>query len=260
MPNLKKIALSLVAILTLGNLAYAGGDIAPVVEPIIEESPVTNQWEFRLSPYVWIAGFKGDVAGIPGFPPTSIDISTSDALDDTEIALMAMFEAKKNGKGFLMDFMYSDIESEEAIAGPLSLTSQTKTTIVSGAYLHEIYNEEQSVVDVFAGVRYWKIDSHLALIGPGAGHKESWVDPLIGIKGRTALGDTKFYASAGASIGGFGLNSDLFYDINANFGYQWSDSIGTSVGYRMYDLDYENDGFVYDVRQEGWILGLTWAF
>jgi len=26
------------------------------------------------------------------------------------------------------------------------------------------------------------------------------------------------------------------------------------------ELDYEKDGFVYDVRQEGWIIGLTWAF
>jgi len=25
-------------------------------------------------------------------------------------------------------------------------------------------------------------------------------------------------------------------------------------------LDYEKDGFDYDVRQQGWIIGLTWAF
>lgn len=264
---MKKITYLLIAILALGHVAHAGGDIVPVVEPVIEETPISSsQWDFRLSPYGWFAGFKGDVAGIPGFDPTYVDISPSDAFDDSEIAVMAMFEGKKNGKGFLVDFMYSDTKSEEAIAaGPLSLTSQTKTTILTGAYLHEIYNEERSVVDAFVGVRYWKIDSYLALNGglgiiPPGDHVESWVDPLVGIKGRTALGDTKFYASAGAAIGGFGMNSELFYDLNANFGYLWSDSIGTTIGYRLYDLDYDNDGFVYDVRQEGWVLGLTWAF
>lgn len=261
---MKKTVLSLISILALSQLTHAGGDISPV-EPMVETPVIEeNTWEFRLSPYAWFAGFKGDVAGIPGLPPTSVDISPSDALDDSEIAVMAMFEAKKNGKGFFMDFMYSDMESDDAIGegvlGPLTLTSRTKTTIVSGAYLHEIYNYEQSVVDLFAGVRYWDIDSHLALIGPGVGHTESWVDPLIGIKGRTALGDSKFYVSGGAAIGGFGVNSDLFYDLNANLGYKWSDSIGTTVGYRYYDLDYENDGFVYDVRQQGWVIGLTWAF
>jgi len=257
---MKRTALLLTTIIGLSSHAYAGGDIVPAVEPVIEEAPVASEWEFRLSPYGWFAGFKGDVAGIPGFPPTYVDISPSEALEDSELAVMAMFEGKKNGRGFLVDFMYSDMESEDAIAGSLTLTSRTKTTIVTGAYLHELYNDDQSVIDAFGGIRYWNIDSHLSLIGPGAGHTESWVDPIIGIKGRTALGDTDFYASAGASIGGFGMNSDLFYDVNANLGYQWSDSIGTTIGYRLYDLDYENDGFVYDVRQAGWVIGLTWAF
>ena len=43
-------------------------------------------------------------------------------------------------------------------------------------------------------------------------------------------------------------------------GCQWSKAIGTALGYRMFDVDYENDGYVYDVRQQGWQLGLTWSF
>lgn len=98
--HMKKIAFSFISILTLSHFTYAGGDISPV-EPVVETPVIEdNNWEFRLSPYAWFAGFKGDVAGIPSFPPTSVDISPSDALDDYEIAVMAMFEAKKNGKGF----------------------------------------------------------------------------------------------------------------------------------------------------------------
>ena len=26
------------------------------------------------------------------------------------------------------------------------------------------------------------------------------------------------------------------------------------------DVDYEEGTFLYDVKQEGWLLGLTWAF
>ncbi len=267
---MKKIAFSLISILALSHLTYAGGDIVPVVEPIVETPVIEDSgWEYRLSPYGWFAGLEGDVASIPGLPAIPIDISSSDALEDTEASLMLMFEAKKNGKGFFMDVFYSDVQSEETLIEVgdrrLVLNSTTKTTMVSGAYLHEVYNKEQSVVDVFAGLRYWNIDSHLSLTGglgilPPGYHEESWVDPLVGIKGRTTLGDTKFYVAGGAAIGGFGVGSDLFYDLNANLGYQWSKSIGTTVGYRMYDLDYENDGFVYDVKQQGWTIGLTWAF
>ena len=86
---------------------YAGGDIAPVVEPIVETE---SQWEFRLSPYAWFAGFEGDVASIPGSTTVPIDISASDAFDDTEASFMAMFEGKKNGKGFFVNFFYSDLQ------------------------------------------------------------------------------------------------------------------------------------------------------
>jgi hypothetical protein len=41
---------------------------------------------------------------------------------------------------------------------------------------------------------------------------------------------------------------------------QWNKSIGTALGYRMFDIDYEGDGYVYDVKQQGWQVGLTWAF
>ena len=54
---MKKIAFSLITILALSHLTYAGGDIAPVVEPIVETEE--SKWEFRLSPYAWLAGFEG---------------------------------------------------------------------------------------------------------------------------------------------------------------------------------------------------------
>ena len=267
---MKKTAFSLITVLALSHLTYAGGNIVPMEEPIVETPVVEDSgWDFRLSPYGWFAGFEGDVATIPGGDVIPIEISSSDALSDTEVSLAGIFEGKKGKHGFLIDFMYSDMQSSTPLVEEinLSLDSISKTTLFSAAYIYEVYNNGQSVIDAYLGARYWEIDTHLAfggglgfLAGKSIDHAESWVDPLIGIKGRTTLGDTKFYVAGGATIGGFGVGSDLFYDLNANLGYQWSESIGTTLGYRMYDLDYENDGFVYDVRQEGWIIGLTWAF
>lgn len=66
--------------------------------------------------------------------------------------------------------------------------------------------------------------------------------------------------SGGARFGGFGVGSDSFFDLNLNFGYQWSKAIGTAIGYSLFDVDYRKEDFLYDVRQEGWLLGLTRAF
>ena len=267
---MKKTAFSLISILALSHFTFAGGDIAPIVEPLVETPVVEDSsWEFRLSPYAWFAGFEGDVASIPGAAVIPIDISASDAFSDTEASLALIFEGKKGGHGFLIDFFYSDMQSSTPLVEEinLALDSTSKTTLFSAAYIYELYNKDKSVIDAYVGARYWKIDTELTfsgglgiLAGRSIDHTESWVDPLIGIKGRMPLGDTNLYVAGAATIGGFGVGSDLFYDVNANLGYKWSDSIGTTVGYRLYDLDYENDGFVYDVRQQGWIFGLTWAF
>ena len=79
-------------------------------------------------------------------------------------------------------------------------------------------------------------------------------------EGTCATRQFEVLRGGGAGLGGFGVGSDLFYEISANVGYQWNKSIGTALGYRMFDVDYEDDGYVYDVKQQGWQVGLRWAF
>lgn len=227
-------------------------------------------WRFRLSPYMWLAGLKGDVATIPPLPTVPIDISASDALSDFEGGGMLLLDAKKGRHGFLLDALYTDVRSDTTLVpAPINLDmrSISKTTIVTLAYQYEVYRQGQTVVDLIAGARYWHIDAELqfsgglgVLAGRRIDNTESWVDPVLGVKGRLPFGESRFYFEGGAGIGGFGVGSEFAYEINANVGYQWTKSIGTTIGYRMFDVDYEKGGFLYDVRQEGLQLGLTWAF
>lgn len=230
-----------------------------------------NEWNYSLTLYLWFAGLEGDVATVPPLPPSPIDVSSSDALSDTESSLMMNFSAKKNRHGLFFGLVYSDVQSEEeAIPPPIDLmmASTTKSTQINGAYQYEFYRNDSTVLDVLGGMRYWKVDSRLQF-GGGLGildgalveHKESWVDPVVGIKSVTHFGSNKqFYLAGIAALGGFGAGSDFFYDVNANIGYRWNKSIGTAIGYRLYDVDYENRDFLYDVKQQGWLLSLTWEF
>lgn len=227
-------------------------------------------WQFRLSPYAWLAGAKGNVGSIPGQPAVPIDVSPWDALKDLDGGAMIMLDARKGRHGFLADLLYTDVQSDtELLPSPIDLgmTSTSKTTVATLAYQYQLYREEGTVVDLLAGLRYWRMDTELRftgglgiLAGRSIRNTESWFDPGLGVKGRMPLGSSRFYFEGGAGIGGFGVGSDLFYEINVNVGYQWNKAIGTTIGYRMFDVDYENDGYVYDVRQQGWQLGLSWAF
>lgn len=57
-----------------------------------------------------------------------------------------------------------------------------------------------------------------------------------------------------------GAGSDFMWDLSINLGYQWTDTLSTTTGYRYLDVDCEEDGFLYDVAQDGPILGLSWRF
>lgn len=228
-----------------------------------------NGWKFKLTPYLWFAGVDGDVSTIPGAPTVPVKISPSDAISDTEVSLMAIFTAKKQRHGILVDFVYTDVQSTEELVPEinLSLKSTSKNTIASMAYMYEVYKKEQAIVDLFAGARYWNVDTELEFAG-GQGilagkrirNEEDWFDPMIGINANIPLGQSPFYFQCALAAGGFGVGSDFFYDVMANLGYHWNKSISTTLGYRLLDVDYEDGWFVYDLQQDGLLLGLTWRF
>jgi hypothetical protein len=61
-------------------------------------------------------------------------------------------------------------------------------------------------------------------------------------------------------VGGFGTSSDKVLDVMAGLGYEISDRTSLFAGYRVMDVDYSKDGFVYDVNQHGPILGGVFRF
>ena len=222
-------------------------------------------WEFKLAPYMWFAGLEGDVATIPGVPSAPIDVSPSQAIEDTEAALMLVFEARRGRHGLFADVIYTDVRSEEEVFPNLgiSLRSISKSTVLTGAYQYRMVDNSAGNLDLMAGLRYWEVDSFLAFTGPletRGRNTEDWVDPFIGLKGYYRFGASKFYASYGAAVGGFDAGSKLFYDLNLNLGYQWTNAIGTVVGYRLFDVDYDESGFLWDVQQAGFGIGLAWSF
>jgi hypothetical protein len=235
--------------------------------PLYAESD-SEKWHFQLAPYAWLAGQSGKVATLPGLPPADIDIGFyDDILDNINGALMLVGEARKGRFGLVADIAYTDIETEESTPGAFfsSVRSRTTSWIVSAAGLYRLVERQQAFLDLIGGIRYWSVDSELAL---GAGrlparevtNNEDWVDPIIGLKGLAPIGASKFFVSGAFALGGFGVGSDLMWDLNVNLGYQWTQAIATTLGYRYLDVDYDNDGFLYDVSQDGLVLGLSWRF
>jgi hypothetical protein len=254
------------------SIKYLHGWVGPILAVLLLAVPVHaktgDTWHFQLGTYGWLSGQKGTLATQPGLPAADVDIDFyDDILGNINGSFALIGEARKGRVGVVTDVSYSDIEDDDATPGPLftTLTSRTKTWIVSAAGFYRLIEQGGAFLDGMAGLRYWSVDSSLKL---GAGilparessNREDWTDPIIGLKGLVPLGATKIFVSGALVLGGFGVGSDFMWDGMLNLGYQWTPTFSTTVGYRYLDVDYDEDDFLYDVYQDGLVLGLSWRF
>ncbi len=239
---------------------------APSLSSATENDP--DSWAFHLAPYAWLSGQSGSVATQPGLPTADIDVNFyDDVLGNIKGAFMLLGEARKGSFGISSDVVYTDIESDSATPGQVftTLSSRTTSWIVSASGFYRFLNKGNAYVDGLVGARYWSVDSELALHGGPAGYysidnREHWIDPIVGFRGFSMIGDSNFFASGFVFLGGFGVGSDFMWDVNLNLGYQWTESISTTIGYRYLDVDYEDGDFLYDVYQDGVVLGFSYRF
>lgn len=227
-----------------------------------------DDWQFHIAPYAWLAGQSGTVSSFGNLPPVDIDIDFwDDILGNINGALFVVGEVQKGKFGIMVDIAYVYIEDENATPGPAfsSAVAETNSWLATAAAEYRVVEKSAAFVDLFAGFRYWSVESDLTL---NAGtlpkvkirNDGDWFDPLIGIKGRTGIGETDFFVSCILQLGGFGVGSDLMWDVNVNLGYNWTETFSTTFGYRYLDVDYNDEGFLYDVSQDGPVLGLSWRF
>jgi len=122
---------------------------------------------------------------------------------------------------------------------------------------------DNSSLDAMVGLRYSFLDNEFDLdagIFPATAidHKEDWLDPLVGIKGRAKIGYNLYVSGwAMAAVAG---NSDSAFDLFGGIGYEFSASRSLIVGYRYLSVDYEDGAFLFDVELAGPVIGFTFRF
>jgi hypothetical protein len=261
----------LVAALALAGAARAADlETAP---PVPTPAP-EHEWTLSVAPYFWMAGINGDV-GVFGRQPVNVDESFSDIIKDFKFGGMIVTELNNGTIGIFSDIMYVKTEADgsvtRALGGvPKTLAATVETSSFTGTVLGEyrVYSEPTGILDLMAGARVFSVDNNIdiSLAHGGAplaafsgSDGATWVDPMIGAKGRYNINET-WFVNGWAMIGGFGAGSDLTWDLLGAVGYNYNEHVSFALGYRALGVDYDNNGFVYDVVQHGPILGAVFKF
>lgn len=88
---------------------------------------------------------------------------------------------------------------------------------------------------------------------------QTWVDPVVGLRLRAALSRAA-YLTAKADIGGFGLGSELSWQLFGGLRLNLSPRVFTVIGYRHLDVDYRREGVIFDVALSGFVGGFGFRF
>ena len=259
--------------LALSVVFLAGSAVSAHSAELTAEDP-SSEWVFSVAPYGWGAGISGDV-GLFGRKPIELDLKFSDILENLKFAAMGVAEAHNGTFGVFVDAIYVHTEDDEEISRsvnglPARLDASVDTENLAATFMGEyrVVNDAAITLDLMAGIRLWDVKNDISAKLEVGGAElaqfsgddgDRWVDPMAGIKTRINT-DTPLYLTGWGMIGGGGVGSHLTWDVMGGIGYQWTGSFSTVVGYRALGVDYSNDGFVYDVVEQGPFLGGVFRF
>jgi hypothetical protein len=106
-------------------------------------------------------------------------------------------------------------------------------------------------------VRFQDLGSVLEAPSARLESDRSWVDGVGGVRW-TPVSTEHWSMWVRADVGGGG--SKLVWLAEAGGGYHWGSRWSAYLAYRTLDTDYEHNGFVYDMRLSGLLLGFGVRF
>ncbi|HEV7218739.1 MAG TPA: hypothetical protein VGN39_07680 [Terriglobales bacterium] len=235
----------------------------PTAAPVPPSNTNNDKWRFQSLAYLWFPGIHGTV-GERGYD-TSVHVSASDILSNSNIGLMGNFEADHNRWGLPFDYVWVKLADDKALTN--FPDSPAKATIKEGIFTPKvtylIMNGEKVQIRATAGLRVWHLGQNLELSPPNSssvsiGSSQNWADFVAGGNFVVPL-SPKIFVMVLGDAGGGGANVD--YEIASFANLQIKPKWGIGAGFRYVDVNYRNSNtFIFDTAQSGIVLTLLYKF
>lgn len=235
--------------------------IALVLGAGMARAELGGGWSIAVTPYIWLTEMQGDVSCGRVSAPVDIGFDDSvDMLSDLRGALMLHGEASHGNFGGLADIYALHLRSENSSAlGDSEVRITEYIGELAGAYA--VVSGDRFRFEVLGGGRYQSLRTRIMFddADRDKSRQKGFVDPFVG--GRITMEATKslIFALRG-DAGGFGLGSDLTWNLLGSANWAFNEDWSASLGYRYLDVDYDKDGLKYHVRTDGPELGVTYTF
>jgi opacity protein-like surface antigen len=220
-----------------------------------EERPT---WRFTFTPHLWASGLSGRVGVGPAVG--EVDLSFSDIMDDFDIGVMGLFEARRYPWVIRADLFYVSLSDEQARTVGTGETLQIGQDefMLQPELGYTILRRPWGGIDALIGVRYWDLTVDLSIQPQEVSGSQTWVDGTVGAALKYQPAERwHLFSKVDAGAGG----SDFTWQGYGGAGYDLGRCCTLIAAYRYLDVDYEKDGgLIYDVQMHGPAIGVTLRF
>jgi opacity protein-like surface antigen len=225
-----------------------------------------EEWTGRVTLYGWLPAADVDTTidrraggAVSGDASSGVD----DILDALNFAAFATLEARRGRLGLIGDFVYTDLGFDSTGAAGVRRDLDLSLFMGTGAVAWRAWDDGAAYLDLLGGGRVVMADTEVSRRGPlvsaSASSSTSWVDPLVGLRVGYAVTDRVALTALG-NVGGFGVGSDLTWELFGGVSYAFTESISGDLGYRYISIDYDSGGTELDTQLYGPAVGLTFTF
>jgi hypothetical protein len=219
-----------------------------------------DRWRFEFVPYLWFASLDGSI-GLDPLPAVQVAADPGEPLVNLDFALADAFSARKGPWAVLADITLTKLGVDETVSAS-DVEIDSVLVWASVAVGHAVVDAPRARVELFGGARYLLLDNDGRSVGSVTAENsksEDWLDPIVGFDARGQLAE-RWSVGLLADVGGFGVGSDLSWELLPRVSYAWNEIITLNAGYRLLAMDFESSQVEYDVRESGWILGVGFGF
>lgn len=227
-----------------------------------------QKWKFLADVYMMFPNMKGSV-GAGTLPDADLDVDAGDIFSHFKMGTMLYAEAVKGSWAISSDLIYMKLAQDVT---PGILISSGKVTVKQTAWEAAGLRNLLPWLDAGIGFRLNSLSTDVELLTKNIGGSttarnksiaETWVDPIL-IARIKSDPTKKFIYQFRGDIGGFGIGSDLAWQIQAYAGYRFSKLFQLTGGYRLISVDYgtgsNENRFLYDVDTFGPVIRFGFNF
>lgn len=226
-----------------------------------------KDWDFIVAPYVLVPSIEG-TASARRIEDAGVNVDPVDIIKAINLGGMLHLEARHvSNFGIALDYSFIDLSNGASLAGGAGSADVDIFQGIFQAYGTYRIQSEHQTVDVYAGIRWWEIDVDLGVSGGPINANiritDSWVDPVIGMRGTIPLGEGDWKLMWQGDVGGLGMGTNFTWNAQGGALWEASDNFNLILQYRALGVDREtgtegtSDRFAYDTITHGPIIGFA---